>query len=138
MCLECGFHNSASDPVACSKRDENSHTDPCKECAQGFELFKELYEFHAEVDKKLEETYSFDLLLKDDMEQWHEDIDMYFRNFMLYRSHIAQAKDESIWDSFFYNSLGANECVVVMDFKMKILTALFREKKRDWFSKSTF
>ena len=47
MCLECGFHNSASDPVACSKREENSHTDPCKECAQGFELFKELYEFHA-------------------------------------------------------------------------------------------
>ena len=138
MCLECSFHHSESDPVACSKRDRNEHTEPCRECAQSFALFRDLHDFHTKVDERLQQTYSFDHLLKDDMAQWKEDIDMYFRNFMGYRSHIAQAKDESIWDAFFYKNLGSNECVIVMDFKMKILSSLFREKQRDWFSKRGF
>ena len=138
MCLECGFHDPGSDPVACSKREKNEHTDPCEECAQSFELFKDLRAFHTEVHNKLQPTYLFDHLLKDDMAQWKDDIEVYFRNFMSYRSHIAQAKDESIWDTSFYKNLGPNECVVVMDFKMKILSLLFREKQRDWFSKRGF
>ena len=64
MCLDCGFHDSVSDPVACPKRDANNHTDPCGECTQGFELFKDLRDFHTEVDKSLEQIYSFDYLLK--------------------------------------------------------------------------
>ena len=86
----------------------------------------------------MEQMYSFDPLLQDDMAQWKEDLDQYFNNFMKYRSHIAQAKDESIWDTSFYQNLGPNECVVVMDFKMKILSSLFREKQLDWFSKRGF
>ena len=138
MCLECGFHDNVTDPVACPKRDANNHTNPCEECAQSFELFKDLRDFHNEVDKSLEQIYSFDYLIKDDMEQWKEDLDTYFKNFMMYRSHIAQAKDESMWDASFYKNLSPNECVVVMDFKMKILSSLFREKQRDWFSKRGF
>ena len=138
ICLECGFHCSDNDPVPCSKRNENKHTGPCEECVQSFELFQYLREFHSEVDDMLKETYSFDHLLKDDMEQWKEDIEQFFRNFMIYRSHLAQAKDESIWDGLFYRNLGPNECIVVMDFKMKILAALFREKQKDWFSKRGF
>ena len=138
MCLECGFHSIDSDPVFCSKREKNCHTEPCGECAQSFELFKDMYDFHTEVNTKLEQTYNFDLLLEDDMAQWREDIDAFFRNFMMYRSHIAQAKDESLWDASFYKNLPSNECVLVMDFKMKILAALFREKQRDWFSKRGF
>ena len=125
MCLECGFCGGNSDPVACSKREEGVHTDPCEECTKSFELFEDLHAFHTEVEKQVEERYSFDHLLEDDMAQWKEDIDHYFRNFMSYRSHIAQAKDESIWDASFYKNLGPNECVVVMDFKMKILSSLF-------------
>ena len=138
MCLECGFCGGNSDPVACSKREEGVHTDPCEECTKSFELFEDLHAFHTEVEKQVEERYSFDHLLEDDMAQWKEDIDHYFRNFMSYRSHIAQAKDESIWDASFYKNLGPNECDVVMDFKMKILSSLFREKQRDWFSKRGF
>ena len=138
MCLECGFHDDNADPVPCSKREKGAHTSPCEECCESFELFEDLHAFHAEVDRKVEHRYSFDSLLEDDMAQWKEDIDTYFKNFMSYRSHIAQAKDESIWDASFYKNLKPNECVVVMDFKMKILSSLFREKQRDWFSKRGF
>ena len=81
----------------------------------------------------LQPTYRFDHLLKDDMAQWKDDIELYFRNFMAYRSHIAQAKDESIWDVSFYKNLGPNECVVAMDFKMKNLSLVFWEKYKKQF-----
>ena len=31
-----------------------------------------------------------------------------------------------------------NEAVVVMDFKMKILASMYREKQKDWYSKRGF
>ena len=79
-----------------------------------------------------------DAILQDDMESWHEDITQSFRNFRDYRRHIAQAEDESLFDQSFNRDLGEDEAIVVMDFKMKILASMYREKQKDWFSKRGF
>ena len=51
---------------------------------------------------------------------------------------MAQIEDEAIYDRNFYDTIGADECILVMDYKMKIIASLFREAQADWFGKRGF
>jgi len=99
-----------------------------------------MIQFYEYINKKLEDNqvYQSNPILQDDMLSWKENIEDEFRNFLHYRSHIAQAKHESEWDNDFYSNLGEDECILVLDFKMKILSSFYREKSKDWFSKRGF
>ena len=121
-------------------REQNEHIDPCGECIESFNVFADLFKFYDNVKSRLNEmnVLEADAILQDDMESWHEDIIQCNRNFLDYRNHIAQAEDESIFDQEFYHDLPEDEAIVVMDFKMKILASMYREKQKDWFSKRGF
>lgn len=139
-CFKCGFHDNTKDPVPCNHRDSNSHINACKDCSNSFQLFSDLLQHHKAIDEALEENnvYSRNNILQDDMLAWKVQIEDQLRNFLHYRSHLAQAKDEAKWDEEFCENLGEDECVVVFDFKMKILASYYREKQKDWFSKRGF
>jgi hypothetical protein len=76
--------------------------------------------------------------LEDDLLSWHEDIKNYLRNIYIFRAHVAQREDEGAFDAEFYKNLQEDEAVIIMDYKMKITAAMFREKQADWFSKRGF
>lgn len=139
-CLKCGFHDEKNDHVHCPLREKKEHTDPCKDCSESFHLFKGIFEFHSKMDKQLKNkgAYENNIMLEDDMKTWRKNIQVQLRNFLHYRGHIAQAIDEAEWDRTFYAKLGEDECIIVFDFKMKILASFYREKQKDWFSKRGF
>jgi hypothetical protein len=139
-CLSCGFHGEGTDHVECKLRQSGEHSGPCGECADGFKLFEDIFKLHDNTKRRLNELSLLenDPILQDDMESWYQDIHLSLGNFLDYRRHIAQAEDESLHDREFYKDLKENEAVVVMDFKMKILASMYREKQKDWYSKRGF
>ena len=139
-CFKCGFHGEETDEVQCSMRENNEHLGPCGDCAESFNVFADLFKYYDSVKDRLAElnVIQNDKVLQDDMESWHEDITQCLRNFLDYRRHNAQAEDESIFDKEYYQDLAEDEAIVVMDFKMKILASMYREKQKDWFSKRGF
>ena len=48
-----------------------------------------------------------------------------------YRAHLVQKFDEAEFDSEFYNQIGNDECIVIWDYKMKILAAFYREAQKN-------
>lgn len=126
--------------VDCKLRDDNQHEDPCGECAQSFQVFADSFKLYDNILKRLQEQGAFDhdKIMLDDMLQWEEDLTDHFNNFLDYRRHIAQAEDEAAWDKLFCGKLADGECIIIMDFKMKILASMYREKQKDWFSKRGF
>ena len=140
-CFECGFHCEGSDEVDCKLRKEGKHLEPCGDCSESFNVFVDLFKYYDEVENRLENELGVleeDMVLQDDMKCWEEEISTCYRNFLDYRRHIVQAEDESIFDSEFYSNMGEDEVVLVLDFKMKILSSAYREKQKDWFSKRGF
>lgn len=137
-CFQCGFHSEGHDPIDCKFR--GLHSDPCEECSNSFHVFADIFKLHDRVDVKLreEKRYETNGVLEDDMGAWHDEIHECLRNFLDYRQHIAQAEDEGIFDSRFYEGLKEDECIIIVDFKMKILASCYREKQKDWFSKRGF
>ena len=81
---------------------------------------------------------SADGRLCDDFDLWHRQIHAYQRDFLHYRSHLAQTEDEGLFDSNFYENLEMGEAVVIMDFKMKILSGMFRQTQTDWYGQRGF
>lgn len=137
-CLECGFH-SPNDETKCTKNHE--HDGACFECKKSFDLFIELLDFHESVESKMKEVperLGFDSTIEDDMLTWKKDIMTGLENMLIYRAHIAQKEDEGAFDAAFYKDLKEDEAVVIMDYKMKILSSKYRKAQKDWFSKQGF
>ena len=126
------------DPILCEFRHE--HSNPCAECVESFKIFADLFALHDEVKISLLEKEVFDKnpIIQDDMDGWEEDIHQFLRNILDYRRHIAQTEDEAKFDASFYSNLKSHEAIIIMDFKMKILASLYRERQKDWFSKRGF
>lgn len=105
-----------------------------------FKIFDEMFSFHKEVSTYLEENciYERNIILRDDMSAWYEEIHEHLRHLLKYRAHVAQREDESIFDKQFYSQMCDGEALVILDYKMKILASMFREKQIDWFSKRGF
>ena len=139
-CLKCGFSDPNKDPIPCIHRSNGTHIGQCKDCWKSFNLFSRIFALHSQVDDALrtKNVYESNKILEDDMQSWVQNIQDQLRNFLHYRGHIAQAEDEAAWDQNFYSEIDADECIVVFDFKMKILASFFREKQKDWFSKRGF
>ena len=114
--------------------------EPCGDCIESFNVFVDLFKYYDAVKQRLNDmgVLQLDMVLQDDMESWEQDISNCYHNFLDYRRHIAQAEDESIFDKTFYNNLKEDEVILVLDFKMKILSSTYREKQKDWFSKRGF
>jgi hypothetical protein len=79
-----------------------------------------------------------DLALADDLDTMRVAISNCLRNLLDFRAHIAQSEDEAIFDMLFYADLAEDEAILVMDYKMKILSSKHREKQSAWFSKRGF
>ena len=63
-----------------------------------------------------------EIILKlDDIASWKQEIKQCQENLEDYRAHIVQKFDEAKFDSDFYNDIGTDECIVIWDYKMKIL-----------------
>ena len=133
--MKCGFYKDG-DTEKCKK----VHIGPCKQCTDSFDVLVDMFSFHDDVTSTLRESgdLSRDLALDDDLASWKKDIEQCLRNLLDFRNHIAQKEDESAFDSVRYCDLKSNECIVIMDYKMKILSSSFREPQSDWFSKRGF
>ena len=107
---------------------------------ESFHVFQDLYNLYEDVHKKATalNLFEMDSKLIDDFDLWSRQIDGFQRDFLKYRSHLAQAEDEGIFDAEFYENLKPGQAVVIMDFKMKILSAMYREGHGGWFSKRGF
>jgi len=134
-CFHCGFKDDKKDPIQCPSKGQ--HNPPCKQCQDSIELIMDLYEFHSEVDAKLKEdgTYAKRPELEDDILTWKDEINHCFENLLEYRAHIVHKVSESNFDKGFYSYLKVGQAVIVVDYKMKINPAKYREPQKDWFSK---
>lgn len=128
-CFECGFHYENDDPVECHRRGK--HSGPCKDSTDSFHVFADIFKFHDDIHQQLkcQGAYETNSLLEDDMLCWYDDIQGYLQNFLDYQRHLAQVEDEALWDNAFCMTLPKHEAIVVLDFKMKILTSMYREKQ---------
>jgi len=138
-CFECGFHSNEY-PVHCALRDGNTHCGLCKDCMDSFHVFQDLHKLYDQAYNRATELKLFDCEAKliDDFDLWSRGLNLFERNFLKYRAHLAQAEDEGLADAQFYDKLKEGQAVVIMDFKMKILSSLYREAQIDWFGKSGF
>ena len=73
--------------------------------------------------------------LEDDISSYKSDLGLFLNYFIDYRAHLVHKYSEATFDEEFYDSLDADEVVVICDWKMKILAAKYREAQLEWFSK---
>jgi hypothetical protein len=138
-CFECGFYYDGHD-VTCAKYMQKKHIGPCGDCFESFQILDYMHKLHSRVHVELETKTFFvgSPAVEDDMNIMLDELNEFFRLLLKYREHVAQREDEDIYDSEFFSTLKEDEVVVVLDYKMKILAAYFREKQVDWFSKRGF
>ena len=139
-CLDCGFFHKDDEDNGENPCTKDHSCGICKECKDSFNLFAELFEFYSRTYTQLHENniLPHKKCVEDDMLSWLEEIRGGLRNLHEYRRHVAQKEDESAFDKDYYRDLGEDEAIIIMDYKMKILSSYFREKQVDWFSKRGF
>ena len=133
MCLHCGFFDDKKDPIKCPK-DHKSYA--CHDCQDSFELFSKLRKLFKKVEGQFASTnaYNDNPALKDDVLVWNKQIDQAERNLIDFRAHLAQKVSEANFDQKNVQ-LEEGECLLVMDYKMKVIPRSYREKMIDWYSK---
>src|SRR5688500_11435832 len=55
--------------------------------------------------------------------------------FLLFMAHLLRVKNQRIRIKEIYNTLGSNECLILMDYKMKFEPVYFRETTIEHFGK---
>lgn len=129
MCLHCGFY-STDDPIQCP----NDHcTVPCQDCQDNFAIFGEMNKLFEEVQERWGYNES-QPWLQDDILFWGSQIKDFSQNLRDYRAHLADKVSEANFEHK-DRDLGEGEALVVIDYKMKVLPRMFREKMKDWYSK---
>ena len=139
-CLDCGFFHKDDEDNGENPCKKDHSCGICKECKDSFNLFAELFEFYSRTYTRLQEhnILPHKKCVEDDMLSWLEEIRGGLRNLYEYRRHVAQKEDEAAFDKDFYRDLDEDVAIIIMDYKMKILSSYFREKQVDWFSKRGF
>lgn len=125
MCLHCGFY-STDDPIQCP----NDHcTVPCQDCKDNFAIFGEMNKLFEEVQERCGDNES-QPWLQDDILFWGSQIKNFSQNLRDYRAHLADKVSEANFEHK-DRDLGEGEALVVIDYKMKVLPRMFREKKNE-------
>ena len=145
-CLSCGFtapqHEIDSakgwkrsalqgDYVECQYRANNSHKGPCKKCEASFALFRTLLDYANEATT-LPDISDFE---REGYNEMLDDIVDRRQMFIELRSHKVRKKTESDFDRQQHRELGPNDCIVICDFKMKILAIFHREYQKLFYGK---
>ncbi|KAL7554990.1 hypothetical protein ACHAWF_018659 [Thalassiosira exigua] len=142
-CLCCGLSSPGSSTakkstkgfmerefVPCSRRDNGSHKGPCKDCESSFEIFSTLMGYAKEAEQLATTAAE-----KEDFHEIGVRLIKRRNDLIELRSHKVRKKTESDFDRKATNLLKNNECTVVSDFKMKILSAFHREPMTRFYGK---
>ena len=133
-CVFCGFADEPDDIIPCP--NHRNHLPPCRECKQGFELMRDLYDVLEKVQS--DETLKLSEMQLDDLLAIEARLDQCKRNLEEYRAHIFQKIWEDLEEKHFYDKLKPGEVAFVIDWKMKILAQYHRESMEAFFGKRGF
>jgi hypothetical protein len=121
----------SSDHVACHLRENKTHKPPCHDCEQSFQIFSDL-SGHATDAQKLSGRSKEELQEYQNLEM---EIEERRQNLIDLRSHIVRKKNEADYDRKQMQSLKSHECIVVSDYKMKLLAMYHRENMKLFYGK---
>ena len=119
------------DCVYCPHREKGTHEDPCQECETSFEIFSILKD-QAKQAEQLPNISNFE---REGYEVISDEIEDGRKKLLELRSHKIRKKTEAEFDRKQLDSLGSNECIVICDFKMKILAMYHREYQKIFYGK---
>jgi hypothetical protein len=141
QCRACGFTSPQEaatkgkklhvNHVYCQHRENNSHTGRCNDCETSFEMFSTLFRLAKEAEKLPNATTSE----REDFYEIGNELVTRRQNLIGLRSHKVRKKVESDFDRKQTQTLGPDECIIISDFKMKILAMYFRENMRLFYGK---
>ena len=136
QCRACGFTSqpmaaAKGNHVYCQHRENKSHTAPCKDCGKSFEVFSTLFGYARETEALPNATASE----KDDFYEIGKELVTRRQYLIDLRLHKIRKKAESDFDRKQAQKFGPEECVIISDFKMKILAMHFRENMRLFYGK---
>ena len=117
--------------MPCPLRDQKSHKSPCKDCENSFEVFSTLLG-HARDAQTLTGVSKAVL---EDYQELEKEIVKRRQNLIDLRSHMVRKKAEDDFYRHQMQSLKSNQCLVVSDFKMKILAMYYRENMKLFYGK---
>lgn len=89
-CVACGFADEPDDIIPCP--NHRNHLPPCRECKQGFELIRDLYDVLEKVQS--DETLKLSQMQLGDLLAIEARIDQCKQNLKEYRAHIFQ----KVWE----------------------------------------
>ena len=100
-------------------------------------MLADIYDFYEEAEQAARGRYAEEPSLQDDLDEFRENLALYFSNLKGYRAHLVHKNSEAAHDKEFYHSKNLTEIdvVVISDWKMKILSSKYRESQQEWFSK---
>eukprot|EP00733_Pompholyxophrys_punicea_P000764 Pompholyxophrys_punicea_v1_NODE_271_length_2436_cov_24.816464.p1 type:complete len:709 gc:universal NODE_271_length_2436_cov_24.816464:251-2377(+) len=113
---------------------EHMHTFECDECVMVFELFSNL--------KLLAEFFPPDTRTQDEdnyestWSELREEILHCISDLQQYQAHLVRSFHQRKTLEDLSKSLEHNECVLIMDWKMKILPTMYRESMKEFFGKA--
>ncbi len=136
-CEKCGFHDTDGDPIKCETREKKEHLPSCEDCTKCFEFIGRMFDIHEKIVSG-DRARNFTLLEQDGLSRAKSVLKKYQCNLEDYRAHLVQKWWEGIEESYKFKDLKPGECMVICDFKMKILMHLFRESMEKFFSKKGF
>ena len=150
-CISCGFTSPPQTPsetgkkkkknasekkkhcetVPCQRRENGTHKGSCEDCEKCFEMFstlltnvKNVQQLPSATEIEKDDYYELELEVKERRELLKQ-----------LRAHKVRKKTESDYDRQQLKSLKRNECIVICDFKMKILSQFHRENQKLFFGK---
>ncbi|KAK3083632.1 hypothetical protein FSP39_000517 [Pinctada imbricata] len=122
---ECAFHCqkwALSDPKCDIYRSTcaHEHSNTCSKCTL-------LDEAVQEIKFAIEDSES------NDKDIFHQDVDQSVRQIKEWRSHILRTVNQDDARQDILSSLTSNQTLIIMDWAMKYLPQMYREKMTDWF-----
>jgi len=130
-CLTCGYQDADAHVPRCS--NETDHKRRCKGCAEGYAVIEELRAW-LEV-KRNDAAIRSNILKRQELDQFCFELDDATACLTEYRGHLARHKSEALFDLLELENLPDNRGDVTSDWKMKILSLLFRKNQARFFGK---
>jgi hypothetical protein len=125
-CLPCGF-DTPDDHIECTA----NHLGVCSRCFDSFTIFSKINELIEKVRLMPPRIPS----LEDDIACFTYQLDICRQNLLEYRAHLVLKYDEREADKEELLNLQRHQCIIVCDWKMKILPMFYRETQQQFFGK---